>query len=628
MTVTEIEFLLAPGQNAFFAELAAILRDELLELGRPATITIGAGEAPPADRVQVLIPPHEYVALSHAGLDRSRLERMIFVCAEPPASAWFDGNVTLAPRAGAVFDINRATVEEFNSLGIAAHHLPLGYSRSWDRFDAGAERDVDVTFMGCATDRRERILSGYAPILARRRCELVISDNDAPNPGSGSSFLAGDDKWSLLGRSKLLLNVHREDFPPYFEWVRVLEAIHCGAVVVSERSSHFAPLEAGTHFISGHADSLALLVDELLYSPERLERIRGDAYGFVREQLPLRDSAAMLAEAADRIAARPIRRRPRFALRRARLTARGPEPSLREVLAPVIEGRQKKVEAVARIVKQNRLETIALGRRLAELEHTVAGEATTEPVVRHQSTGFGESAPRVSVIVPAYNQSELLAHALDSVAASEYPDLELVVVDDCSTDLTGDVAERWMRAHPELPALLLRHPVNRGLPATRNTAIGRSTGELVLPLDSDNELFPTCLSRLTEALDRDPAAAFAYGILQGIGDDGPERVMGYYGWEPERLAHDNYIDALALIRREALEQVGGYCDEAAIHGWEDYDLWCTFAERGLHGAHVREFVARYRIGSASMIQLTGISIGEAKARLTERHPRLFAEVDA
>ena len=104
--------------------------------------------------------------------------------------------------------------------------------------------------------------------------------------------------------------------------------------------------------------------------------------------------------------------------------------------------------------------------------------------------------------------------------------------------------------------------------------------------------------------------------------------MGYYGWEPERLAHDNYIDALALIRREALEQVGGYCDEPAIHGWEDYDLWCTFAERGLHGAHVREFVARYRIGSASMIQLTAISVGEAKARLAERHPKVFAEADA
>ncbi len=159
------------------------------------------------------------------------------------------------------------------------------------------------------------------------------------------------------------------------------------------------------------------------------------------------------------------------------------------------------------------------------------------------------------MIVPAYNQSELLVQALDSVAAGEYADLELVVVDDCSTDLTGDVAERWMLAHPQIPSLLLRHPINRGLPATRNTAIAHSHGELVLPLDSDNELLPNCLSRLTEALDREPGAAFAYGILQGVGGDGPERVMGYYGWEPERLAQGNYIDALALIRRDALEQV-------------------------------------------------------------------------
>ena len=624
----EIEFLLARGQNAFFAELAAILRDELLELGRPARVTVGAEGDPSPDRVQVLLPPHEYATLTDGGLDRARLAGMIFVCAEPPASPWFEGNVALAPLAGAVFDINLASVEELAAIGIAARHLPLGYARSWDRFDAAAERDVDITFMGCATHRRARILSGYAPILARRRCELVISDNDAPNPASGSSFLAGEDKWSLLGRSKLVLNVHREEFPPYFEWVRVLEAIHCGAVVVSERSSHFAPLVAGTHFISGHPENLALLADELLDSPERLERIRADAYGFVRERLPLRESAAMLAEAADRIAGRPRRGRPRVLRGRARLAITPPERSLLELLQPAIEGRQQLVKAVARVAKQTRLETIALSRRIAELERALAGELTTEPVVRHQSDGFGAAAPRVSVIVPAYNQSELLVQALDSVAAGEYADFELVVVDDCSTDLTGDVAERWMLAHPQIPSLLLRHPINRGLPATRNTAIDYSHGELVLPLDSDNELLPNCLSRLTEALDREPGAAFAYGILQGVGGDGPELVMGYYGWEPERLARYNYIDALALIRRDALEQVGGYCDEPAIHGWEDYDLWCTFAERGLHGAHVREFVARYRIGSASMIQLTAISVGEAKARLAERHPTVFAEPDA
>jgi hypothetical protein len=303
-----IEFVLARRQNAFFAELAAILRDELLALGTEATISVGRGSRPRRDRVQVLMPPHEYEALTPGGIPRDRVSRMIFICAEPPGSPWFEGDVRLAPLAGATFDINLASVEAFDELGIDVRHLPLGYAASWDRFDLAVERDIDVVFLGCFTERRARLLAGYAPILARHHCELVISDNDHPNPASGSSFLAGEDKWSLLRRSRTLLNVHREDHPPYFEWVRVLEAIHCGSVVVSEHSSHFAPLEPGRHFVAAPADGLDRAVDELLDEPERLASMRRDAYAFIRSELPMSRAASMLAEAAERIAERPVSR--------------------------------------------------------------------------------------------------------------------------------------------------------------------------------------------------------------------------------------------------------------------------------------------------------------------------------
>ncbi|MQA76390.1 MAG: glycosyltransferase, partial [Solirubrobacterales bacterium] len=295
--VTEIEFVLARRQNAFFAELATILRDELRALGVTAEISPDGFSAPRPGLVHVLIPPHEYAALNGGELPPEPLARTIFICAEPPASPWFEGNVRLAPRAGAIFDINAAAVETFRALGIDAHHLPLGYTRSWDRFEASAERDIDVAFLGCATYRRSEVLAGHATALARHRCELVISDNDSPNPATSASFVAGEDKWGLLGRAKLLLNVHRSEFPPYFEWVRILEAIHCGAVVVSERSSHYAPLEPGRHFVSGAAQNLATLAEELLADDDRRTEIQLAAHEFIRERLPLRDSAARLAAA-------------------------------------------------------------------------------------------------------------------------------------------------------------------------------------------------------------------------------------------------------------------------------------------------------------------------------------------
>ena len=304
----EIEFVLARRQNAFFAELAAILRDELRALGVQAAIAVGRGSRPRRNLVQVLLPPHEYEALTPGGIPRDRAARMIFICAEPPGSPWFEGNVRLAPFAGATFDINLASVEAFDSLGIEVRHLPLGYSASWDRFDPDAERDVDIAFLGCFTERRARLLAGYAPLLAGRRCELVISDNDHPNPASGASFLAGDDKWSLLAGSQALLNVHREGRPPYFEWVRVLEAIHCGAVVVSESSTHYAPLEPGRHFAVEAAENLDRVVDELLDAPDRLDSMRRAAYNYIRSELPMSRGATMVAEAAEQIVARPVAR--------------------------------------------------------------------------------------------------------------------------------------------------------------------------------------------------------------------------------------------------------------------------------------------------------------------------------
>jgi hypothetical protein len=557
--MAEIEFLLARRQNAFFTELATILRDELRELGAESTISVGGGSTPRPGLVQVLMPPHEYETLAPGGLPRDRLGRMIFICAEPPGSPWFEGNVRLVPFAGAVFDINQASVEAFEGLGLEVRHLPLGYSRSWDRFDPGAERDVDVAFLGCATERRGRVLAGYAPTLARRRCELVISDNDHPNPVSGASFLAGEDKWSLLRRSRVLLNIHRERHPPYFEWVRVLEAIHCGAVVVSEASSHYAPLEPGRHFAAAPAEGLDRLVDELLDSPDRLDSLRRAAYEHVRSRLPMSDAAAMLAEAAETIAARPA------------------EPPRRTVPRP---RRPRGLRsAIGRLA----------GRRPGSTAATPlppeppSDPAPAEAEIHHRTPAWGGQRP-VSVIVLGHDQRELV-DGLESAVAERPESVELIVVDDRSDDGTAEAAEAWLDEHGSIPGLLLADPAGGGHVAGRNAAIAHARGALLLAMNPGDRLLPNGLDRLSGALAADPDAAFAYGIVQVLGDQGPDRLYNHFGWEPPRIANGDYIDAPALIRRSALEQVGGYRE----------NLWFAFAERGLRGAHVRQFVASSRL---------------------------------
>jgi hypothetical protein len=89
----------------------------------------------------------------------------------------------------------------------------------------------------------------------------------------------------------------------------------------------------------------------------------------------------------------------------------------------------------------------------------------------------------------------------------------------------------------------------------------------------------------------------------------------------------NYVDAMALVRTAQVRDVGGYATDPRLHGWEDYDLWCTIAERGWHGAAVPEIVGRYRVADHSMLRsTTQISNADAFSVLAERHPRLMAGV--
>jgi hypothetical protein len=616
--VTAISFVLAPGQNAFFAELADALRTELEDLGVDARIH--EGEFPEASdgSVPVLLPPHEYARLAPGRIRRRELRRCICVCAEQPESPWFAANLRLVHAAGAVFDLNRRGAAALRRNGIRAEHLRLGYTRRWDRFSTESPREVDLAFLGSSTPRRDRILASYAERLWRRRAALVISDNRLPNEATTASFLAGEDKLRLLAGSKLLLNLHRGP-EPYFEWLRALEAIHCGAVLLSERSADFAPLVPGKHFVSGRAESLPQLAEAILDDSPARVGIAAAAFEFIRSELPMSGPAARLAEAAERLSR--IQARPARTVRPA--APRKPRRSAAERLEAILGVAAAPITRIGGQVKELRLRIDDLSRRLDLLDYKLDhGEAPTAQVELETRPEEGQP-PRVSVIVPVYDYAHVVREALESVARSTFSGLEVVVVDDGSRDDSVDLLRSWM-TESELSAVLVRHPVNRGLPAARNTAIRYARGDYLLMLDADNRIYPHCIERLAAALDGDGEAAFAYGILERFDRSGPIGLRDKFGWSPERLRRGNYIDALALIRRNVLEEVGGYTTDVRLFGWEDYDLWCAIASLGMRATHVREIVGRYRESPEAMTSVIDLSTGTARSVITERHPALFA----
>jgi hypothetical protein len=631
-------FVLSPAQNWFFFEIVEALRAELDAIGIRTSVSSNGFPEPAEDLVYAVVPPHEYVAVEgEAALpDPEVLARTIYICAEQPDSVHFDQNTELARRhpPGALFDINLRAVEIFNQRQLRAQHLPLGYTPGWDRFNSAPDRYVDVAFLAAQTDRRLDHLRLAGPTLARWRCELRISDNSRPNTGPSPTFIVGDQKLSLLARSRVLLNVHQGK-EPYFEWLRVIEAIHCGAAVVSEHSTDYAPLVPGEHFLAGRPESLPFLVEALLEDEDRRRAIAQAAYDFLRAELPMSAAAARLGKVVEELASGPLqvadpRREPRFASRQHQRSAVAPVPHRGDAAST------REQSLIRRNLRSLRLDTMDLRRRLARLEAIERSpDRLPPPRVRivAASASWRAAQPQVTAVIPLHNQREYVGDALDSLSSSSQPrQLEIVIVNDASTDGGGDAVIDWMIRHPTVAALLVEHPINRGLPHARNTGIDFARGRYCLMLDADNCVYPRCIAALAGALEASQDHEFAYCMLECFGQvdgylaAGGTPVINHLPWLPDRLRSGNFIDAMALIRRDRLRELGGYSTDRRLYGFEDYDMWCTMAERGWAGAHIPEILGRYRTSAVSMAGLMNLSLQEAVGAIVERHPRLMQGV--
>jgi Glycosyl transferase family 2 len=629
--VPEVCFLLAPRQNRFFVEIATALCDELEQLGVRASI--GRDGFPPPRRglVTVLVPPHEYVKLApaHQQPAPADLRRTIFLCAEQPGSSFFDDDVALAAGGdvGAVLDVSADGVAEFRRLGIEAQHMPLGWTRTWSRVDFDAPedapaRDVDVLHLGISSPKRALELARYAPYLARWNNRLILSDDHQSNDRALENFAVDDVKWDLLSRSRILLNVHVAN-RMYFEWQRVVQAICNGALVVSEHSSGYAPLEPTVHFITGRAETLGLLARRYLEREDLRAATAERAWRFLREHQPLSRSAELLAETAERVDARPVQPRP------APPPAVAPPASdgeTRTRFPSLVEDERESLLRAA--LKDVRLDLLTVRRELRRTRLEVEQGGAVPWAQRVAETpAHAPARPRVSVLVPLYNHAQHVRRALTTASRNEYDDVEIVVVNDGSTDDSEPTVRRWLESHPHVPAQLLRHPVNRGLGAARNTALDFARGEFAFMLDADNELFPQCIGRLVDALDSDPLAAFAYSRLAMQSQGEPVGLRSIFPWRPERLREGNFVDAMALWRTETIRQLGGYTTDVRLHGWEDYELLCRLAEAGGRGKLVPEVLALYRVSSHSMLTLTDLSWSSAVSVISERCPRLMKGVE-
>lgn len=231
------------------------------------------------------------------------------------------------------------------------------------------------------------------------------------------------------------------------------------------------------------------------------------------------------------------------------------------------------------------------------------------------------NAAKVSVLITNHNLAAWLPKAIESVAASTWDNLELVVVDDASTEpLDAAVLKTLETGAQGLPIKVVRNAVNRGLAASRNIGLRHCTGDFVMPLDADDRIGPRFLEQAVHALTVSPEFDVVVPTTgYFVGDDQVEArhfvdYACFLGNVPTLgLLANRFSTATALMRREVVQRFG--YDEA-LDSYEDWSLYLRMSHAGVRFLVTNEIHFHYRRREGSMVR--GVA--------AQRHLRLLSRL--
>lgn len=220
--------------------------------------------------------------------------------------------------------------------------------------------------------------------------------------------------------------------------------------------------------------------------------------------------------------------------------------------------------------------------------------------------------PLVSVIVPLYNADPYIREALESIVASTYRPIEVMVVNDGSTDASLAVAKAVASKHPEIVVISQK---NAGVSAARNHAIREAKGEWILPVDADDKISSTYIEHAIAVIADDIRvigcqAAF-FGEKQG------EWHLPEYA--PELLARKNMIHISSLFRKADWQRVGGFSEEDIYR--EDWDFWLSMMELGGRYVRLEETGLYYRVTKGSRRHTAKAQKRAIVEAINRRHPQ-------
>ncbi len=198
--------------------------------------------------------------------------------------------------------------------------------------------------------------------------------------------------------------------------------------------------------------------------------------------------------------------------------------------------------------------------------------------------------PKISVIIPVYNDEKYIAETLDSVIAQTFTDWEAICVNDGSTDNSLKILKQYAKSDKRIHIIDQK---NQGVVIARNNAISKSKSDLIYPLDGDDIIKPDCLEKLYNKITNSNYRVVmsnvrTFGKINGFFKQPKLNKLQMYGW------HECCIIS-ALFYKSDFLKFGGYCEDFNGYGGDDMDYWLNYIDNNLPMIRLNDILFLYRI---------------------------------
>ena len=563
--------------------------DRLLERG--CEVEVFHDRLPRAGATGIVLDPHDGLErIASAGEIARFLQRAIVIS----TAAGPDGRPRDRPFlevAGAIAVTSPLLAGRLAAEGSKVELVGIGYDESF-LGEPSRARTNDVAVLLPSALGRDRAIAQIAPVLAARSHEVRL-DYTRDLIGRSATELDVADRRSLLARTRVVVFAPDELNRPCIDWLQLHDVFANGCCVLTSRTMDLGPLVPSRHLVTAGPTSIAWVLERLLADSAWQREIADAGLSLVKQELSVEYTVEVLLEL---LASQPAATPRRFI------------PSTRS--PAVVEVDEAAAEMIARIALEN-----------AELRRFVPLPVSS---VAMESVGYSALVPDVSVVIPLHNYASYIEAAVESALNATGVRVEVIVVDDASTDDSAATVAALIERTPAHAILLHRLSVPGGPGAARNIGFGCARSPFIYTLDADDLLYAQGLERLVRGIESDAHAGFAFGLIERFDESGPCDLIGTQGFDVGLFAFGNFLPASGLTRKRAWEDVGGYCERGVFQlGWEDYDFWLRLIDAGYRAHWIPEIVGRYRRHGESMSSLSDLVAPELDAQIRAEHPAIF-----